>query len=267
MKTLLCFLLLAPAAFGQWIVNDPVHTAVTSLIQSGQVAQHAEILNRWAEDLEKLNQQIRQLEDQLAVQRRIRDVMGDPGAAAIELRALGADDLARDYGETLRAARRLANAVDTLHNTLEGTVTALDDRTALGSSFSRKTDYYLRFAAVEHQADQLATVQADTDARSLTLQTELATTLDQLRAATTQADVDKLNVKVAALNGQLAEMAARRRDEADRLHAQQILNENQAMKERQDLLEKQAAEERSSLDAVNAWQRSFQVKAANYSQP
>lgn len=267
MKFLCLLLLFAPAAFGQWIVNDPVNTAVNTLIQSGQVAQHAEILNRWAEDLEKLNQQIRHLEDQLAVQRRIRDVMGDPGAAAIELRSLGATDLARDYGETLRAARRLANAVDSLRNTLEGTVTALDDRTALGSSFTRQTDYYLRYAAVEHQADQLASVQADTDARSLALQTELAATLQQLQSASTQADVDKLNVKVAALNGQLAEMASRRRDEADRLRAQQILNENQAAKERQDLLEKQAAEERSSLDAANAWQRSFQLTPASYTQP
>jgi hypothetical protein len=267
MKILLCFVCLASAAFGQWIVNDPVNTAVNSLIQSGQVAQHAEILNRWAENLEKLNQQIRHLEDQLAVQRHIRDVMGDPGSAPLVLRELGANDLARGYGETMRAIRRLANAADSLKNTLEGTFTALDDRTALGRGFTRQTDYYRRFAAVEQQAEQMAAVQADTGARRATLQVELAVSLEQLRTATTQAEVDKLAIKVAALNSQLAEMSARRRDEADQLRAQQILNDNQAAKERQDLLEKQAAEERSSLAIANAWQASLKLAPASYTQP
>ncbi|MFA5262943.1 MAG: hypothetical protein WC378_03895 [Opitutaceae bacterium] len=266
-RIVLCLSCLASSAFGQWIVNDPVNTAVNTLIQSGQVAQHAEVINRWAENLERLNQQIRQLEDQLAVQRRIRDAMGDPGATGVVLRELGANELAHDYGETMQAIRRLANASDSLRNTLDGTFTALDDRTALGAGFARQTDYYRRYAAVERQAEQMAVVQTDTDARRAALQTELAAALEQLRVATTQAEVDKLNIRVAALNGQLAEMAARRRDESDKLRAQQILNENQSAKERQDLLEKQSAEERRSLAAVNAWQSSLRLAPASYTSP
>ena len=88
-----------------------------------------------------------------------------------------------------------------------------------------------------------------------------------MRDAQTQADVDKLNVRVAALNGQLALLAARRRDEADKLAAQQIQNENQAAKERQDLLEKQIAEERQTLTAVNAWQQSIRLTPTSYARP
>jgi hypothetical protein len=47
---------------------------------------------------------------------------------------------------------------------------------------------------------------------------------------------------------------AQRRDEEGKLRAQQILNENQAAKERQDYLEKQLAEERQTLGVVGAWQ-------------
>jgi hypothetical protein len=69
------------------------------------------------------------------------------------------------------------------------------------------------------------------------------------------------------LNGQIAHLDAVRRDEADKLRAQQILNENQAAKERQDLLEKQVAEERDTLTAVGAWQASITISPSNYTRP
>jgi ABC-type molybdate transport system permease subunit len=52
-----------------------------------------------------------------------------------------------------------------------------------------------------------------------------------------------------------------------RIMTQQILNENQATKERHDLWEKQIAEERQSLDAVNAWQRSIRLTPTSYTRP
>lgn len=269
MKRLLLLLVFSPAAFGQWIVNDPVNTAVNTAIQAGQAANHLEILRQWAEQIERLNRQILQLEDQLAVQRRIRDVMGDPTAAGSELvlRDLGAPELARTYGDTLREVRRLADAVDSLKRTSERVFSALDDRTVLGRDFVRQTAPYRRFSAVELAADNLENVTTATDQRTTALQVDLAATLEQLRTAGTQAEVDKLAVKVAALNGQLSQVAAQRRAAAEQVQLQQLMNENQAAKERQDLLEKQNAEERQSLDAINAWQSSLQVKAGTYTRP
>lgn len=269
MKNFLLLLLLAAPLSAQWIVNDPTNTAVNAAIQVNQKAQHIEILRQWAGQLESLNRQIRQLEDALAVQRRIRDVMGDPTAAGTQLilRDLGAADLARSYGETLGAVHRLADAAASLRRTADGIYRQLDDRTTLGREFTRQETLYRRYAAVERQADNLARVQEATGQRALDLQAELAATLEQLRLAATQAEVDKLNIKVAALNGQLAHMDAQRRDEADKLRAQQILNENQAEKERQDLLEKQIAEERQSLAEVNAWQQSLRLTPTSYQRP
>jgi uncharacterized phage infection (PIP) family protein YhgE len=266
MKYLLPFLLLAAPLCAQWIVNDPVNTAVNSAVQAGQAANHLETMRRWAEQLEQLNRQLRQLEEQLAVQQRIRDVIGDPSAAGagVALRDLGAGDLARQYGETLAAARRLASAVDSLRRTSDGIYRALDDRTVLGRGFIRQESLYKRYAAVERQADNLAAVQQQTDERAAGLQADIAATLEQLRAAPTQAEVDKLNGKLATLNGQLARVDAQRRYEEGKLRAQQILNENQAAKERQDLLEKQLAEERQTLGVVGAWQESMKVTPTDY---
>jgi DNA repair exonuclease SbcCD ATPase subunit len=266
MKHLVLFLLLFAAARAQWIVNDPVNTAVNAAVQAGQAANHIEVLRQWAAQLEQLNRQLRELEAQLAVQQRIRDVLGSPTAAGagMVLRDLGATDLARTYGDTLAATRRLANAIESLQRTSDGIYRRLDDRTALGRDFVRQEPLYRRYAAVERQADNLAAVQEQAGARLVALQGEIAATLEQLRGAATQAEVDKFSAKLAVLAGQVAHLDAERREEADKLQTQQILNENQAAKERQDFLERQLAEERQTLAIVGTWQQSVKVTPTSY---
>jgi len=269
MKYFLSFLLLTAPLCAQWIVNDPVNTAVNSAVQAGQAANHIEVLRQWAAQLENLNRQLRQLEEQLAVQRRIREVLGDPQSAGAQilLHDLGMNDLARTYGETLQATRRLSSAINSLRRTADGIYREIDDRTVLGRGFARNEPLYRRYAVVERQADNLSEVHAATDTRAVALQADLAHTLEQLRSASTQAETDKLNATILALSGQLAHLGTQRRDEADKLLAAQILNENQAAKERQDLLEKQQAEERDSLAVMNAWQRSIVLTPTNYTRP
>jgi phage shock protein A len=270
MKLSLSVILLLGAvrASAQWIVNDPVNTAVNSAIQSAQVANHIETLKQWAEQLEKLNRQIRQLEDQLATQRRIRDVMGDPSATGAQItRGLGVDELAATYGETMQAVRRLSDAVGSLHHMADGIYRQLDDRTLLGRDFSRQTTPYLRYATVDRQVQQSEAVFTATETRLAELQREQAAALAALRDASTQAEVDKLSARISALNGQLALSTARRREEAEKLQAARIQNENQADKERVDLLERQNAEERQTLEAVNAWQSSLRLTPTNYARP
>jgi len=266
MKIRLIFaLFIASTAWAQLAVFDPANYAVNAAVQSATQANHVETLRQWATQLENLNRQIRQLDDLLATQRRIREVAGDPVGAGVHVAgALGAQDFARSYGETMQAVRRLTDAAISLRRTSEGIYRRLDDKTALGAGFTRRTELYRPYAAVERQADNLEQVFVQTDVREAALQSDLATAVVALRSASTQAEVDKLNGTIAALNGQLATLAARRRDESDKLHAQQILNENQAAKERHDTLEKQIAEERQSLAAVNAWQQAVRLTPTSY---
>lgn len=266
MKRAILFLVTVVGVHAQWIVNDPVNTAVNTAIQAGQKADHLEILRQWALELEKLNQQLQAMKDELAVEQELRNFVGNPSAAGGQtlLRELGAQDLARNYGDTLQAVRRLAYDVETLHATADGIFTSLEDRTALGSRVERQRQYYRRFAAVEEQAVALEATEAKANRRSTALQAELAATLEQMKAASTLADVEKLSVKVAALNGQIAEAAARRSEAADQLRAQEILVENQAAKERQDLLERQSSEERQSAGVMDQWQEAIQVKGESY---
>ena len=78
---------------------------------------------------------------------------------------------------------------------------------------------------------------------------------------------DSLGKRRKALVGQIAAVETQRRDAALQLQAQQILNENQAAKERQDLLEKQIAEEGQTFAAVGAWQESLKITPTSYTQP
>ena len=258
---LFCFLV--STTFGQWVVHDPGNTAVNAAIQADQVAQHLEILRQWTEQLNRLTAQLRELEEAVRLQRRIRDVLGDPVQAGTELvlRDLGAEELGRTYGETLREVRRLADASTSLRHTAEGIYGVLDDRTSLGGSVTRRPGLYRRYATVEQQAAQVAQTQDDAAIRIAALQEDLAATMVQLRTASTAAEVDKLNATIAALNGQLALATAERANEAAKLGVQQTLNANQAAKERQDLLERQVIEERQSLDAVAAWQESLRLSS------
>jgi hypothetical protein len=263
------FVLAICPAFGQWLVNDPANTAVNIAIKGNQIAQHAEVMREWAQQLEKLNRQIRQLEDLIGTQRMIRDVMGDPARVGDRVirRTLGHTEFGRSYGETMDAMRRLADAAESLRRTAGGIYRALDDRTSLGAGFSRQADLYRRHAALDRQADNLDQVFAETDTEVAAVQEDLAQALDDLRKAPTQAESDKLNTTVAALNGRLAALAARRSEETDKLLAAQVRNENQAAKEQRDLQEKQIAEERQSLAAANTWQESIRLRPTAYTRP
>ena len=260
---------LGSPAFAQWVVSDPLNTAVNTAIKGNQIAQHAETMRQWAEQLEKLNQQIRQVEDLLATQRLIRDVMGDPAKVGdrVVRRSLGDTEFGKTYGETMDAFRRLSDAVGSLKRTTDGIYRALDDKTALGASFARQPELYRRYAAVERQGDNVGAVLTATDADIAAVQADLASALTDLRKAPTQAETEKLHATIDALNGRLAALAARRNEETGKLLAAQILNENQAEKEKRDLQEKQIAEERQSVAAANAWQQSLRLSPTTYARP
>lgn len=263
---LLSFPLLAISVRGQFVVHDPLNHVVNTATQINAAKQHIEVLKQGAESLEKLNDQLREARELVMLQRRVRDVMGDPVGAGSRmiLDHFGDTEFGRTYGETLSAARRLADAAMSLRNTVEDTYAALDDNTSMGRPFARDVSRYRRYAVVERQAATVSAVQEETEERRLKLQRDLGRTVEALRTASTQAEADKLRGMIDALNGQIGQLHAARRQEADRLHVLQILNENQAAKERQDLWEKQAAEERHTLDAVNGWQRGLKVRPNTY---
>lgn len=266
MKRLILYFSLVPSLLAQWTVFDPTNHIVNSTIQANEARHHLEVLAQWTQALEHLNAQVRELQAGVALSRQVRDAIGDPAGAGsrLILERFGDTEFGRSYGETLSAVRRLADAAASLRNTVDDTYAILEDRTSLGRPFARDAVRYRRFAVVERQAGTLASVQTETDARLEALRRDLSRSLAALKEAPTQAEADKLRGVIAGLNGEIAHLDAVRRNETDKLRTLQILNENQAAKERQDVWEKQAAEERDSSAVINAWQRGLKLRAGNY---
>jgi DNA-directed RNA polymerase subunit L len=259
----------AVTSWAQWAVHDPINTAVNTGIQTAQSANHAETLQKWAVQLEKLNRQIRQLEAQLIEQRRIREVIGDPSLAGVQmiLEKLGSEDLARSYGETWRAIRRLNDASQSLQRTAGGIYREIEDVTVLNQRFERQTSTYLPFAVVDAHVENLDQITHQTTDRRVELQSALSDSLAELRNVSTQAEVDQLHIKVAVLNGQLAVIESERQRGLDQLLAQSMENQNQAEKHRQDLLEKQINDESQTRHVINAWQQSIRIAPDVYTRP
>ncbi|MBS0661681.1 MAG: hypothetical protein JSR48_00325 [Verrucomicrobia bacterium] len=266
MKKLCLYLVLVTAGFGQWIVHDPVNTAVAVTTQANQLAQHAEILRQWAAEIGRLEQQVRVLQDQLEIARQVRAVAGDPKAAGagLELGQLGVGDLTQELGRTLAELRARSSAAESLQATADGVFAPLEDRTSLGIAFERQALPYRRFAAVEQAAANLEQVRKQAGERRIALQRAVAAALVRLKDAGTQAEVDKLQGEIAALNGQLAVVEAQERVAAGLLQSQQILNENQAAKETQDLLEKRVVEEQAAIAQLGRWQEGIRLSAGGY---
>ncbi len=271
MKLISSFSLVSlPGLSAQWIVNDPVNTAVNSAIQAGQIANHLEILRQWAEQLEQLNRQLRQLEDQLAVQRRIRDVMGDPTAAvtAMVLRDLGATDLARPTARRSDAMRRSPTRSirsggpptestgprrqhRALGRELRAAGAALPPLRGGGAAGRQRRGGHGR------NRTDIAAVQAETWRRPWA-----TCATHRPRRRSTSCTPQSLRS-----TGSWPDSTRSGATKPTNSWPQQILNENQAAKERQDLLEKQIAEERQSVAAANAWQRALRLTPTSYTRP
>lgn len=260
MKFLL-LLLLAPAAFAQWVVVDPTNQAVNLATQANLQANHAEVLRQWTTQLAALREQLQTLQSQLAEVRHVREVLGNPQAAGpvVVMSELGLAELSHAFGDASGELRRTLDVLASLRHTANDIFAPLDELIPLGSTVTRQPALYRRFAAVEQESANADLVQQQTEERRQRVASALAEALQRMRNASTQAEVDKLAVNVAALNGQLATIDARQRAAHDRLVARQILNENQAAKERQDLLEKQVADERRSFTAFGDWQASLKL--------
>lgn len=269
MKSLLFLSFGAASAIAQWVVVDPTNQAVNLATQANLQANHVEVLQQWASQLNQLREQLQTLQRQLAEAKRVREVMGDPATAgpAMVMSQLGLAELSRAYGEAAAELRRTVDVVESLRNTAEGIFAPISDSTPLGKNVTRDTRLYRRFAAIEQQAANAETVHALIAAKRELLRHDLADALSRLQQAQTQAEVDKLHANIAALNGQLEELSSRENEANSQLTAQFVRNETQAAKERQDLLEKQIADERQAFTAFGQWQSGLKLAPTSLARP
>lgn len=207
-------------------------TDVTNL--TNNTVLHAENIAKWVDSINNLRTQIDQLRVQINIQDDIRRWSGNPveAGAKVVLEGLGRGDLVRDYGRAKRAVVGLVGSLDSLKRTAEGNYRAISNLDLNGKAFKRDEPTFRRYAVLDAKQEVSAEVATETRARELELQEEIAATLNEMRAAPTDAEVLKHTAKLTALNGQLAQLDGARRREVDEVVLQKIANDARLEQER-----------------------------------
>jgi hypothetical protein len=116
--------------------------------------------------------------------------------------------------------------------------------------------------AQQANADQVA---KDTAAREAELQADVASTLDQLKSASTQAEAEKLSAKLTSLNGQLAQVETERHRAVDEVVIQKMANDSRMEEERMAAAELEARDDYLANQRVSTYMKTLKLRQ-NYNE-
>ena len=256
MKTLLLLPLLASAAFGSGFPVIDVANLTT------QKVSHAENIAKWVDSIAKLRQQIDQLNQQINIQGDIRKWAGNPAEAGanVILDVLGEEDLGREYGRARNEIIRVTRSLESLGNTADGNYRAIQNTDINGVDLQRDALTYRRYSVLDAKQANTVLVADETKTRESELQEEIALTLQELKAATTDAEVQKLSAKLTALNGQLVQVESARRREVDEVALQKIANDARLEQERLAAAELEARDNHLANQRISAYMRTLKLR-------
>jgi hypothetical protein len=256
MKTLLILPLLAPvAAFGQYPVFDSTNFA-------NNQAEHAEDIAKWVQSIAQLTTEVNQLNQQISLQSDIRQWSGNPveAGALVVLDNLGQQQLAQQYGQVKTTLLSLVNSVASLTNTSQGTYRAIPNVDLNGNLYQPDPLTYRRYSVLDAAQANSDQVTNDTEAREAELQSDIAATLADLKNASTEAETQKLTAKLIVLNGQLAQVEAAQRREADEVELQKIANDSRHDEEMQSAAELEMHDDYLANQTITAYMKTIKVR-------
>ncbi len=170
---------------------------------------HLEDLTKWVQSIENQVQQINTLTQQLQQVQAYVKAFGDPEKL---LSIVGADQLISSLqqsgvGQTIGELQQLATGVQALQNNANGLYQSLGTtfQTPGGVQLPRAEELYRKFGAIQQGTENFQKVTDDVLSRRETLRQSIASTTEQLQAATTDAETQKLT---GVLTGYTAELQA-----------------------------------------------------------
>jgi len=243
---------LALSARAQFIVEDPMNLAE-------QIANEAENIAEYVDMVDNQVQQIQQLTDQLNEFKNYEKLFGNPSSVALStLSALNADLQATEPGKNLENLLAIADGNYALTYNDGGIFATVGAsfQTPGGATIQRPADQYKSFAAINRTADNFVAVADDAAQRRTNLRKQIAQTTEQLKSASTDAEVQKLQGVLTGLNGALASTDAEVNQAVGSALVQDIQNRNDEQKQQKALLEQQNAE---FHEAINNYATKFQL--------
>jgi len=235
----------ARAQYSVAVVSDPI----------AQVNQ-TQNLAKWVESIQKLNTQIDQMNQYIQLAQTVKGYIGDPASAAgaVGLGLLGSDSLGSSVGQLSSELNRTASGLNALRSNSDGLFTPVQFKTPGGLDMSFSDDPFKAFAAIQNHTQNSSNVLNDTLARIRRLQQDKASTLVQIKSAPTQAEVQKLQAKALAIDGEIAALGQQQTVANEQVVAQDIANRNDRALKAQAANMAADKEMAVSLDNLSRWQ-------------
>lgn len=243
------------SARAQWIVYDPTVNMQQIISQAENIAKYIQMINNQV-------QQIQTLTDQLTEFRHYVDLFGDPKSIALSTAQPLVSDLRKtELGQTLTTLETTADAgqamlynANGLFHTIGTTFT-----TPNGQTVTRQQPPFKPIAAVQKTTDNYLAVATDATARRIALKQQIATTTDALKAATTDAEVQKLTGVLIGLQSALNNTDYEINQATTAAIVQDIANRNDAQRQVEAKKEQQHAE---FTEALQKYGQTFRLMNA-----
>jgi hypothetical protein len=243
------------SARAQWVVFDPT-AQIQSIINTAQeVAQFVTMIQNQV-------QQIQSLTDQLNEFKNYESLFGDPKAVLLStVQPLIGDLKKTELGQTLTMLESTISTTDAMLYNASGLFESIGTTftTPNGQSITRQTVPFKPIAAVQKTTDNYLSVSTDAAARRVALKNQIAATTEQLKSATTDAEVQKLQGVLIGLTAALNNTDYEINQATASALVQDVANRNDAQRQIEAKKEQQHAE---FTEAVQKYGQTFRLMNA-----
>jgi hypothetical protein len=250
-KSILLTLIVAasalPSARAQLVVEDVASIAQNSVNQIVDLAKYIQMVDNQVQQIDTMTQELQQVTS-------YTKAFGDPSQIT---NVIGANQLVGSLGQpgvgrSLSSLQQSASGSQSLGNNGNGLYQSITNTAISGISIPRETKDYRPFGAVENASANYTNVYNDVMQRRQALKAKIAATINELQAATTDAETQKLQ---GVLTGQAAQLQAidHEIDNAtSQSVVQDIANRNNQQKQQQAQNEEVAADRQDALAKFGA---------------
>ena len=258
MKRLIFITLVSTTAFG----NVRAFTVYDPKMDANLIRQTAQEMAKFAEMINNQVQQIQKLTDQLNEFKHYEDLFGDPKAVLLSTVQPLVNDLRKtELGQTLTTLEGAVNAGQAMLYNASGLFHSIGTtfNTPNGTTVTRLQAPYLPVAAVQKTTDNYLSVSTDATARRIALKEQIAATTDALKAAKTDAEVQKLTGVLIGLSSALNNTDYEINQATASALVQDVANRNDAQRQIEAKKEQQHAE---FTEAMQKYRQTFRLMNA-----
>lgn len=255
MKRIIAFTILLgfsfPAARALTVYDPAVH-AQQIIGTAQEIAKFVEMINNQVQQIDQLTEQVETLHHYV-------ELFGDPSTFAPKsIEPLTADLIRGEVGLTLGDLQVGVDVTASLNHTGNGLFSpvALEFTTPGGVAVERRQDTYRPVAAIQQTADNFLAVAADTTKRRTAIKLEIARTTEELRNASTDAEVQKIS---GVLVGLAAALQSTDHELSQATAAAQVQDVANRADERRQIEARREEQQAEFAEAVDAYGRTFRL--------